>query len=973
MVFALAPDPVHTHLSLFFDRHIDALQQATQDAKWIFDEAILPWDNKNYPESTDFHLRQEQSRFEEEKEKQPGLLIFRHAPGPSHSEVPDKLLVFVIGETATAGIHKEQFRNAIALMKSLLGGHTPNELRILGPTFSGSLQSLADLLSCSKDKSGFPCGAPIFVYSGTVTDCSSVLAFHKASMLLRDNAQSELPKRQPDASGNQSPGRPSAARHAAESNSRPKIEFRTLQEYDVNTIDRFLTFAVGYQHSEVAVLSEDETGYGRSAKTANGDVESERKTCVTGATEADVVHLYFPRGISQLRSAYQHNTAEPTATGNSARTTLPLDLEAGSNDDDSVRQYAHHQMPLSQEAVLLGIVSELKSHSTRLVLLRATDPIDKLFLARYLRTAYPQGRIITVGADLLFAREIQDAALHGVMALTNYTLTPGAEHQFEVYGKAHSDRVFPSSDAVGAYNAMALLLAAKGADLEGVAAGSDVPISADDVHLEEYDWPVWSRSTTTGMTETRPPIRLMVLGHNGFWNTAVLPTDTSAHGMVANQQAKLGAWVEKVILRRKNVNVATTDDGPAKNMTSGLPLVSYTHVVSTNNKGAVHMPNDWKLFGIVVVGMSLAYVYFIWTASMLSSNEAVAHLAPPLPDSRKWLFAATGYLHFALLAALLWASEYYRESAVKSVLLFLAMVLVMLVCAHDLVRRHSKLAAYLFLGACILTLLWLDHIWGRDYVDYMFVWRSVNLSSGVSPLLPILLLLCAYVWAAWYTLSGAAVVDDRRRPILPSVSSLGGTGINPKPILGFRSILEDDHKSLLQMLLPDKTDLRTGVIIALVISAVMSLGSGIRLIRTLESSGYEVLLSVFIVVILALIVSSVFRLIGIWSQLRRLLVALDASPFRRGFKCQEGFSWSVLFRFGTPAPLLGRILRREAECFQKLVNLKVAGFETIAKDVYRRAQSTEKSYDETMVHALGRQGWQLLLSPKEWVRGINKQ
>ena len=39
------PDPVHTHLSLQFDRTLEALQQALQDEKFTYDSSWLPWKN----------------------------------------------------------------------------------------------------------------------------------------------------------------------------------------------------------------------------------------------------------------------------------------------------------------------------------------------------------------------------------------------------------------------------------------------------------------------------------------------------------------------------------------------------------------------------------------------------------------------------------------------------------------------------------------------------------------------------------------------------------------------------------------------------------------------------------------------------------------------------------------------------------------------------------------------------------------
>src|SRR4029077_9803673 len=52
-VIATVADPAHTHLSLFFDRQIDAIQEAVQTDGYLFSRAYMPWDNKDHPEATD--------------------------------------------------------------------------------------------------------------------------------------------------------------------------------------------------------------------------------------------------------------------------------------------------------------------------------------------------------------------------------------------------------------------------------------------------------------------------------------------------------------------------------------------------------------------------------------------------------------------------------------------------------------------------------------------------------------------------------------------------------------------------------------------------------------------------------------------------------------------------------------------------------------------------------------------------------
>ena len=93
VIIALAPDPVHTNLPLFFDRQMDAVEQAAQDCGWIFDEALMPWDNRGHTESTDFRTRIAQKDRDTERENQPGILVFRRRflddHSPDHSIIED--------------------------------------------------------------------------------------------------------------------------------------------------------------------------------------------------------------------------------------------------------------------------------------------------------------------------------------------------------------------------------------------------------------------------------------------------------------------------------------------------------------------------------------------------------------------------------------------------------------------------------------------------------------------------------------------------------------------------------------------------------------------------------------------------------------------------------------------------------------------------------------------------------------------
>src|SRR5208283_2380399 len=177
-------------------------------------------------------------------------------------------------------------------------------------------------------------------------------------------------------------------------------------------------------------LSEDETAYGMGN---TGKEQEQNKHCNSDSARTEFnckLTLYFPREISQLRAAYQKDVATSAATENAGpRDILPFYAEAPGSDDDTVPPFSARQVPLSQESVLLAIVSEIKKHNVQYIVVRSTDPLDTLFLSRYLRSAYPQGRVVTLGADLLYRREAEDPRLHGLLSLSTYSIAPSANHE----------------------------------------------------------------------------------------------------------------------------------------------------------------------------------------------------------------------------------------------------------------------------------------------------------------------------------------------------------------------------------------------------------------------------------------------------------------------------------------------------------------------------------------------------------------
>jgi hypothetical protein len=174
-------------------------------------------------------------------------------------------------------------------------------LRIIGPTFSGSLYSLAQLLKNLPPKAPFD---GVVIRSGTVSSWNTTHWFAK---LWNECGL--------------------------------KVDFATFQHSDKYLLRKFIEFEKrrGYQPNKIAVLAEDETAYGNLEHSGsdNAAAADDSKKCKPSpdrtedaaregqerdllADEARVLQLYFPRDISQLRSQYQQGLSQKEASSSDA-------------------------------------------------------------------------------------------------------------------------------------------------------------------------------------------------------------------------------------------------------------------------------------------------------------------------------------------------------------------------------------------------------------------------------------------------------------------------------------------------------------------------------------------------------------------------------------------------------------------------------------------------------------------------------
>jgi hypothetical protein len=857
-VIATAPDPISTHLPLMFDRVIEAIQQAAQDDNYTYDSSWFPWNDtsKDYSSFSDQHNAEEAQQIQRQ---QPGVIVFRrNLISPTDgSPYKDGLVVFVVAEQPTGGVDRDEFQNALGWIK-WLGGLSGRELRVLGPTFSGSLPSLAAALQAPGDITLDL--SKVIVSSGSVSSDSSFAWFKNLVPL-----------------------------------------FQTSMEGDSVMLDRFCRYLTlqGYPLDHVALVSEDETAFGRRQETENS-------TCYDTQT-GGAIYLYYPRDIATLRSAYQRQSIFSTGKqtdGNTASTTLRGDLsEPDSSRHDTVRSYGGQLTPLAQESILLGITQILKEKNIDFVVVSSTNSLDQIFLTKFLKRAYPRARIVLDGADLLFARGDEGSSLRGVMTLSTYPLLTSQPNWTTTMlnGNSGSYRIFGEDVANGLY------IAARDLFRSGPPYESHVPII-------NYAPPSWALNSSGPPSNEQPATWVSVIGQHEFWPVATLNSNTLPGGALSP--------ILVTASERHDPPVNSGDDRPLR------------------------LPTVYILLMIVCAAWNLLHLLCCLRGSMVPSPAffRFAQFAP-IPKVQHSALIALGSLLSATAAGVTALHSGLLSSGLRNPTRILLAIWACssIVVAFLAFRQNCKLpvascssptdntvkwrriigVSAIFLFALLIAY----HLWLASLLipanRIPTYWRSTHLLSGVSPLLPELLLLAGlYLWF-WFGLRGVALFGDDR-PLLPRATSLpelpmftreqGAIPVEEKAI-------PTGANYLLQLL-----------VIFLATVGLFRVALQDFTVRTLGERPFGNMIFVGLSLCTAIVLADTFQLWTIWKNLRQLLVHLDRLPMRRTLASLKGLSWgSVWSVSGVTLEERYRHLSRQVESLSHLEHLLGAEIESSPK------------------------------------------
>jgi hypothetical protein len=890
-LFVAVPNADITDQTLFFNREVESIEKALKDFGYLYDRLWLPW--ADGPEALGREEANHQSevgsvgRVKQKRNHDPGVILFTPGTVPKQSALPQRdLAVFLISETPTSGINPEAFGNAIQLQNTLSSRN--NEVLLLGPYFSDSLHSLKKIITAARPKD-----VPSFrIVSGTATSKQARDAFSK-ELSGHDTFETAVPYSDCDAA----------------------------------------TQALAYLKK-----------MGRTTETAvfltDSGITFGKKSCIPiDDYRQNIVQFGFPRGISGLRHAlanYRYGISHKDSQESMLQHfLLPSSLTAPKSSSNEIPPISQEQTPISVQAVLANIAGSIRREKAKFAVVAAADILDEIYIAQFIREHSPSLRIIVLDADLLFVNAAQETpALIGTLSVTTYPLINLNQHwtSGNYYDDSQTRLVFPSRDAEGIYNACIRLL--QEGDQKGTAPPDGTPFpdrggssnlraryevcdTCHGVERRDYRPPIGSGNF--------PPLWLTVIGRNAYWPIALIDpnqmstTDTKVDSQNNSEEFQdieppargwtLCFWLLSVggflffmatflpLVRRSGPHVLFILKRAAW-LTAVFRFIRswphWPHALFTLKRAAwltaVRFIRSWPqvsvlpnlpgrlgrascllAFGLTLTAGYAMFVFPLWLSKKIPGLPGAQMIHTE--ESPRWLawvivfmcltsgvFPYIGMLNAALLKNLRTAlTALLRHRPLLSALAAAAMF-----------GGFSYFGYQAVLGSKLRSQEW------------FFLLRSTRLDTGVSPVLPLLIIAAGILCAAWihYQRLLNAALRRPKLPAVPRLSTKGAAAFNKRCkafFAGWKDLVSTS---------------------AVLIGAIFVVKIW-QHPESLETLPYNWLWASSLVFLAILVVSAFARFTSCWNALRDLLIELDNHPLRLAFsRMPKEYSWFPIWQWG---------------------------------------------------------------------------
>ncbi len=987
-IIATVPDPVHSDLSLDFDRTIDAVLLAAANKHYLSGFYWLPWRPRaREGGQADSSNTSEKPDRAKSREQQPGVIILRYAPDSeawkegvknkrfSQASFYRVIYLFLVAETPSNGVNGNQLQNALKYEDFLVSCHDATLAVRPSPFEKSPDRPPASLSGKQRPEKCLEKGsyngstkaqvqeqvnsAPTMSVIGPLYS-GSAASLHEAL----ETRPSGLKLFQPSIAGVTS-----SQVAVRELDPADKKIYRSFGENTGFDQDAFLHALCrsGFELGRVAILSEANTVFG-SAATKDKDTGSQQEKISGPGYSCDkkMLSLEFPREISLLRNAQDSKTGK--AESNTPTPYLNLSLKDVTGDD-TIPRFSNTQSPLSLEAQLMAISHQLHLNHTQFIFLSASNILDDIFLAQFLRRACPDARLVIYnGGDLLFERDVDNEPYIGSLSISSYLLTSldfGAKVQW-----LHSDY---QSEAI--YNATAYIFWETSQDKSG-----SEPLAL--AGYRSYPVPDPKRPLEKNSLQTeflQIPLWISTIGADGYYPLAVLDWCSS----------KSDAILPTLFLSPSPIQLTCSTARTAVFSESGISKVQHVwdFVPEAINSNAGISPSF--IWGVLAVAISLACVghsLLLLSANFWSPFTRDLDIDCNDQPHRRAVYLNIGTsilvsMAFVTAWPLIVVHMFYAVTRLSGFLTgwllswaFIALLVTLVKTKHYLRHKDGweySLFNLIALGALIFSVvIWAficsegnsgDH---RTYAGLFFSYRCMHPLSGVCPLVPVLLLLSA--WFLWSICQTARLrFSALSRPHLPARIVSEPTDSNtPYPLYVGDESLEDCcqpvnsclyenittlliTREVLRRFLNNLKNRRTGEwcekrvnwilgSIYLVLFLICVVFAPIRSVdrvlffpflrwmgNHLAHYGptlYELFVITLFFPLLMIALSGWLRVVLIWGALSRgLLEQLERYPIRFAFTRLKGGSWMSMFR-QSGLHIRWREMSRSTESIRQLLN-----------------------------------------------------
>lgn len=561
-----------------------------------------------------------------------------------------RIAVLVVGENPAHGVDRDHMQWILRSGLDIAG--------VVGPSFSGSFDSLTEIYAGKHDLR-----QNLRIISGTATNPDAIARFRthfpRFETVIRDDG----------------------------------VALAALKAY----LSRHTLTT-----TTLAILTESGTAYGqqfRAQRARNGKLRT--------------LSVQFPREISAIRNAYQEDASLSGGRPQTSPEDIALRLQLrDSHRGDTVPLLGGPASAVTQESLLIHIAATLREERADYVAIAATNVLDVLFLARFVRKICPDVRLVFLENDALFVRPPDSASFIGSLAISTYSLM--LRNQLWIRPNTEWLVPFSSSSTEGVYNAMLALI--------------------DNTPLADYYPP--------GESGKAPPVWITMSGRDRYWPVASHATPATEPLRAAPPQfttiqfpnpgnlwlVMYGSLVLTAIWFAACTRLAARTDRRRVTIASFyLPRANLkTH--EGQGRAYYHM---LMLFALIGVMMILCGPVFV-AAPHSSLTMRLIAVASAIVIA--WLGAEAARIYLRLL----WPGT--PDS------------------------RYIPLAVLGFL--LIGMTFWFGSLTGPSDHEGLFVaLRSLDPASGVSPLIPLLLASLAYVCWCWVHWQRMILFRERSVPL----------------------------------------------------------------------------------------------------------------------------------------------------------------------------------------------------------------